>query len=433
MISTLIISLSTCALMVASVIVKPYVKIKKFNIGTYWLVAILGALTLIFCRLIDFKEVLNGLWSDDAVNPIKILILFISMTIISVFLDEIGFFKFVAHKVLSVSKSSQKRLFFYIYAIVSFLTIFTSNDIVVLTFTPFIIHFCKAGKISPLPYLIGEFVGANTFSMMLVIGNPTNVFLSQMNGTPFFEYLSVMFLPTLFAGITAFLVLILIFNKKLSVPLKPIVEEVIFKEKFLLVVGLTHLILCTVLIAIATYVNVEMWYICLAFCLSLILWTLFYRLSTKTKPVIVIKCLKRAPWELIPFVIGMFVIVLALDKYQITTKIAEFLGSQNLVFKYGVLSTLSSNIINNIPMSVLFSSITNKLATSVVNSAVYATIIGSNIGAFLTPVGALAGIMWSNILKSHEVKFSFLKFIKYGAIVAIPTLLVALFTLSLVI
>jgi arsenical pump membrane protein len=67
--------------------------------------------------------------------------------------------------------------------------------------------------------------------------------------------------------------------------------------------------------------------------------------------------------------------------------------------------------------------------------AIFASVIGSNIGAFLTPIGALAGIMFSSLLKKYEVKFSFLDFVKYGVLIAIPTIsaaLLGLFLISLV-
>jgi arsenical pump membrane protein len=64
--------------------------------------------------------------------------------------------------------------------------------------------------------------------------------------------------------------------------------------------------------------------------------------------------------------------------------------------------------------------------------ATYSTIIGSNIGAYLTPIGALAGIMWMQTLAKHNIKFNFLDFIKYGIVVSIPTLLMALLGLSLI-
>lgn len=63
---------------------------------------------------------------------------------------------------------------------------------------------------------------------------------------------------------------------------------------------------------------------------------------------------------------------------------------------------------------------------------IYAATIGSNIGAFFTPVGALAGIMWASILKRFNVDLSFKKFILYGIVISIPTLLAALFGLILV-
>ncbi|MDE7086898.1 MAG: hypothetical protein K2O67_01775, partial [Clostridia bacterium] len=98
---------------------------------------------------------------------------------------------------------------------------------------------------------------------------------------------------------------------------------------------------------------------------------------------------------------------------------------------YGTTSFLASNLINNIPMSVLFSSIIESTGGAVGLPAVFATIIGSNIGALFTPIGALAGIMWSNILNKHGVKFGYLDFLKIGVTVAIPTLVTALGSLWL--
>ena len=123
----------------------------------------------------------------------------------------------------------------------------------------------------------------------------------------------------------------------------------------------------------------------------------------------------------------MFIIVLALDCNGITNNLKDLLNKTNTVFSYGVSSYLSCSLINNIPMSVLYSSITTN------NGSIYSSIIGSNIGAFLTHIGALAGIMWLSILKKHEIKFNFLDFIKYGVIISIPTLLVSLLGLTIMI
>ena len=78
-------------------------------------------------------------------------------------------------------------------------------------------------------------------------------------------------------------------------------------------------------------------------------------------------------------------------------------------------------------MSILFSNMcTNK-------AMVDASSMGSNIGAFLTPTGALAGIMFTNLVNEHDTKYSFLDFIKYGALISLPIISVSLLMLTLTI
>jgi arsenical pump membrane protein len=82
-------------------------------------------------------------------------------------------------------------------------------------------------------------------------------------------------------------------------------------------------------------------------------------------------------------------------------------------------------------MSVLFSKIINLPDINLQYKAIYSTIIGSNLGAFLTPVGALAGIMFTDLVHKQNIEFSFKTFIKYGVIISIPTLTCALLLLGL--
>ena len=77
-------------------------------------------------------------------------------------------------------------------------------------------------------------------------------------------------------------------------------------------------------------------------------------------------------------------------------------------------------------MSILFTNLTGTLEGTTHLQAVYASIIGSNIGAFLTPIGALAGIMFSDLVKQSKVKFTFFDFVEYGLIVSLPVITVAL-------
>ena len=125
----------------------------------------------------------------------------------------------------------------------------------------------------------------------------------------------------------------------------------------------------------------------------------------------------------------MFVLVLGFKTIGLTASFGKALNSIDPIWSYGLTSFLGANLVNNIPMSVFYTEVIKDASGSL--NAMYASVISSNIGAFLSPVGALAGVMWMSILKSHDIKYSFFDFLKYGALVAIPTLLVSLAALYL--
>ena len=426
MIATLIISIATCLSIVVTTLVKPNLRIKGVTINFYWVIALVGALILLCSTLVGLDEFWSGLTANTGINPIQILILFLSMTMISIFLDELGFFARVANWVLKRTSSSQFKIFIAFYALVSIFTMFTSNDIIILTLTPFIIFFCKNAKISPIPYLVSEFLAANTWSMMFIIGNPTNIYLASSFDYDFVSYFKVMAVPTLVAGLLEFGLLILIFRRKLKDPIEHHEDELPEQNKVLTIVGLSILGICTVMLIVSSYINLPMYLISAGSLIALSIVVLIYSIVKKKKPKELLNSYKRAPWELIPFVIGMFTIALALKKYEVTNYIANFFGDEVLVWKYGFSSMMTANVLNNIPMSVLFTSIISSSSAANLSPAIFASIAGSNIGAFLTPIGALAGIMWMGILKNYEIKFNFLDFVKYGFIIAVPVISVTL-------
>ena len=168
MVVTLIIAILTCLFLILSILFFPKIKIKQFSIDTYWIIGLIGAFLMFLFLRISFKEIKDLLIANNNINPIKILILFFSMTFLSIYLDEVGFFKYLAIEMTKISSKNQIMLFTMLYILVAILTIFTSNDIVILTFTPFICYFCKHANINPFPYLVSEFAAANTWSMMLI-------------------------------------------------------------------------------------------------------------------------------------------------------------------------------------------------------------------------------------------------------------------------
>lgn len=435
MVFTIAVCALTALLVMLSVLIKPDVKIGKYKFGTYWLISLTGALILLFSGSLPLGELLSGLTADTSVNPIKILVLFFSMTSLSVFLDVLGFFRYLANVVLSRAGTDQKKLFILLYVTVSVLTVFTSNDIIILTFTPFICFFSKKAKIDPMPYLIAEFVAANTWSMALIIGNPTNIYLASASGINFIAYLKVMLLPTIAAGLVSFIVLYLLFRKTLSEPLHGNVTNEPLSRKKMILWGLLHLGLCTILLAIGSYIGLDMWLISLGFALSLFVSVTVIYLIKGNKPNILYRTFIRLPFELVPFVLSMFTIVLALDYSGVIERVAALFSGEGVSYIFGASSLFAANVINNIPMSVLFSSLLDNvlLTDTQYLESVFSAIAGSNIGAYLTPVGALAGIMWSSILKLYNIKLSFLDFIKYGVIIAVPTIATAVVFIDIVI
>ena len=431
MIPTIIISAVTFLSVIVSILFFPSIKIGKIRIGTYWMIALTGAIILLATSLAPIQEVFKQLTNNTGVNPLKIIILFFSMTLLSIFLDEVGLFRYLANVATKRAKNNQFVLFTILYGLTALLTIFTSNDIVILTFTPFICFFCKNSKINPIPYLVAEFAAANTWSLMFIIGNPTNIYLATSAGITFFEYFKIMALPTLASGLIEYSLLFLIFFRKLKEPLQITTEDYHIENKPALIIGISHLGVCLTCLIISSYINVEMWIISAICAVSLLVSAIILCLITRKNWNYITGSIKKLPYQLIPFFLSMFVIVVAINYQGISLRIAEFLGNSGVIWKYGITSFLASNLINNIPMSILYSNLCINVESAEYLSAIYASIIGSNIGAFLTPVGALAGIMFTNLINEHDTKFSFVDFVKYGAAISVSIIAISLLVLNI--
>lgn len=417
---TIVFAVLTCLGVIVSLLFNLHIK----KIALYWMISLVGAIILVLINVRSFNHVLGSLVENSSINPLKILVFFLCMTILSITLDNLNFFRFLANKCTRLAKNSQFKLFLIFYWLVSLLTVFTSNDIVILAFVPFICYFCKNSNINPVPYVFSTFVAANTWSMMLVIGNPTNVYISTFAGIDFVSYFLKMAVPTVSCGIVAFLVMLLLFRKHLKEKIEPATLQEIPLNKPLVWMNVAILASCTIMLAISSYINLEMWYLALGFAILEILLNLIVCMIKKYDKKFIFNSFKKAPWAFVPFLLSMFLIIMCLDANGITTMIGQFFAESESVLKYGCFSFLFSNLMNNIPMTALFASILSSGTFSIVGA--YATIIGSNLGAILTPVGALAGIMFMNILKEKEIKFSIKSFIKYGVVVSVVSLATSL-------
>lgn len=425
---SLIVFIATSLLIIVSFLVFPVLTIGRTKFQTYWPIALIGALIIMISGQVNFNDLMANLFSASAMNPIKLVVLFLSMTILSIYLDEVGFFAYVAAAILKKSGTSQWRIFFSLYFLVATLTLFTSNDIIVLTLTLFIIYFTRHAKINPLPYLIAQFVAANTASVMFIIGNPTNLYLGTALNLSFINYFQVMILPTVAIIIVSLLLLVLLFYKDLKKKIEVNEIKVPKLNQGPVIVGLIHLAITIVLLVISNYIQVEMWIITLALAFSLTIFAFMINTGRQIK-----QTYKRIPYSFVPFLLSMFVLVMALNKQGVTSQFANFLGTANPVYTYGFTSTLLGNLMNNIPMSVFYGSVIASGAPQITLAAGYASIIGSNLAALISPLGSLAGLMWMQLLKKEQVTLTFVGFVWRGFIIGTLSLVAGLFVLSLII
>ncbi|MGB9756989.1 MAG: SLC13 family permease [Candidatus Bipolaricaulaceae bacterium] len=449
MLTVTLIFVFSCLATIGLTLHRPYLYIRlrrrELRLETYFLGALLGPLLILAAGLLTGPDIVQGLNGTEELQPLGILALFISMVFMSIFLDITGFFEACARYALAKAKTDGVKLFFAVYIAVSILTIFTSNDIVVLTFTPFVYYFAKHAGVNPKPYLIAEFFAANTWSMALYIGNPTNILVASAFRLTFVGYSKWMVLPTVAAGLANAGLLYLLFRREIRKPIKPVLLDpwAAITDKPGALLGLLTLAGCVAALAVAPYLGIPMWKISVSFALALLAilalresYALALRKNLPNGSTVV-ETLKRLPWPIVPFVLSLFVTVYALDRYGITRLFGQKLYGLSLdspaltVILFGVASALSANLLNNIPMTLAFATALRAVPKEAVLPAALATAVGSNLGANLTPIGALAGIMWMTILTGKDFRITFKEFTKYGFLVTPLSLLFCLCVLAL--
>lgn len=404
---------------------------------------------LLFTGVINLSIIKNGILGYESLKPLEILVIFYTVAYVSISVDLSGILDFFAFKIVKYSKSNGYILFSFIYFFASILTVFTSNDIVILTLTPIIFYLKKHSNINIIPLLFAEFFAANTASMLLYIGNPTNIIIANATGIRFNEYLRVMYIPTLVATFSNYFLLLFFFRNKISKKFTIKQDSVVnLRSIYDAVFSIVLLVAMLIILFISERLNIKIWLITSIFALIFIAEDLiiyfYYTIKNyslyKTEMSFDLKKIysifgfqgerydffivgKRLPWKLMPFIVVIFIFIYSLTHYGIFDIISSLLSNiTELEYInsaiYGTISFMLANIINNQPMAIFFSNvlINNNTNLSNVNYQIvsYSVIIASNLGANLTLIGALAGLMWEKILKERNLRISYLTFLKIG-------------------
>jgi arsenical pump membrane protein len=394
---------------------------RGLQIGTTAVVGAAAAVILGVVSLGDVWTVTSIVW--DAT------LAFIGIIILSMVLDEIGFFEWAALKMVRLSKGNGNLMFIYMMILGALVAAFFANDGAALILTPIILAKMKYLKLNPVAMfaflMAGGFIG-DSASNPLVISNLTNIVTAGYFNIGFWEYAKAMFLPNLLSIIASIIVLWLFFRK--DIPTHIDVENLATPKSAIRNMTMFRLSWWFLGLLMAGYFIGDAYHLPVSvFALGGAL--VFLAIATyfkATKPLLTIKA---APWQVVWFSIGLYVVVYGLKNGGLTTYLAglitelESMGNVYAVIGTGFLSAILSSVMNNMPTIMIMDIAIAEAGNS---ALAYANVIGCNLGPKMTPIGSLATLLWLHVLAQKGVKIGWGEYMKVGLIVTPPVLLVAL-------
>jgi arsenical pump membrane protein len=407
---------------------------KRVRIDYGW-APLVGVLILLVVGSISACTISVGVLGSGDVSPYSIIILIMSLAYICISLDYTGFIEYISVKVVGAARNSGRKLFIYFFALTAFLTLFTDNDIVILTMTLIMFYISINAKIDPIPFLFAQFSAVNILGMALYIGNPTNIVAADAYGLSFAEFARWMLLPSVISAAACLTLLWFIFRRRIprkfrAVKMNPSSS---LKDKRGAMFGVVVLGLVIVFMSLPTSTTgVPIWGVALFFSLVMVAHDLAkYRARA-------VKIFSRLPWKIVPFLIGFFIMVEALAAAGWTDLFASKLSglSGNIIITVigiSFMCSIATGVMNHHPMTIFFVRVFNSPSFAASQTtrlgATLGLVVGSNFGANLTLIGALAGIMWAGILHDKGIQISFSQFTKYGLIIMPLVTIVAGLTL----
>ncbi len=410
---------------------------RGLGIGTS---ASLGAAVALMTGVVDWQDipiVWHIVW--DATFT------FVALIIISLLLDEAGFFRWAAMHVARWGRGNGHRLFVLVVLLGALISAVFANDGAALLLTPIVLAILLRLGIShagAFAFVIATGFIADTASLPLVISNLVNIVSANYFDVGFDRYAQVMVPVNLVSIAATLLVLWLYFRSeipdydttRLEDPARSIHDPLVFRAAFPL------LALLLVALFVTAAMEIQLPTSLFAGTTALIFLALAGRWHRGGQGAVipVRRTLKLAPWQIVIFSLGMYLVVYGLHKAGLTTLLSDWLTrleAHGLVASSvgtGVFSALLSAVMNNMPMVLVgvlaidhaqVSELTRELM-------MYANVIGCDLGPKFTPIGSLATLLWLHVLARKGEMISWGQYMKVGLILTPPVLLATLLALA---
>ncbi len=423
----MLLALAIFVVTIALVIWQP----KGLGIGWSALGGATVALLVGVVSLSDVPVVWGIVWNATAT--------FVAIIIVSLLLDEAGFFEWAALHVARWGRGHGRRLFVLIVLLGAAVSALFANDGAALILTPIVIAMLRAlgyKDKATLAFVMAAGFIADTASLPLIVSNLVNIVSADFFRIGFADYASVM-VPVDLASIAATLVALLLFFRRdipasydvaqLRTPGDAIRDHATFKA------GWVVLALLLAGFFLLEPLGVPVSAVAAAGAVLLLI------IAARGHVIQTRKVLAGAPWQVVIFSLGMYLVVYGLRNAGLTDYLASLLdrtaqgGVWGAAFGTGIIAALLSSVMNNMPTVLLGAlSIDATHATGAIKEAmIYANVIGCDLGPKITPIGSLATLLWLHVLGQKGIRIGWGYYFKVGATLTIPVLLVTLAALAI--